>query len=225
MHTDSTLALLSEVTTTLGNTLRTFQERTCAAFPTRELQCEQVARRRRQVKKTIATAEPGSSEPKAQKLGNSARRPKQLNLNTYKFHSLGDYPEMIRRFGTIDSYSTQAVSFQVFLAPCQMRCLISIIYQSEREHRTSKGRHVRTNGRSIPQQLSKIEQRQRRIRMIRENLNGSHLQRDPEDIITDPNTSYNMGTSQNLSVHVPTFLQRNEGDPAIKVRIPISQAS
>ena len=61
--------------------------------------------------------------------------------------------------------------------------------------------------------------------MIRENLNGSHLQRDPEDIITDPNTSYNMGTSQNLSVHVPTFLQRNEGDPAIKVRIPISQAS
>jgi len=99
-----------------------------------------------------------------------------------------------------------------------MRCLISIIYQSEREHRTSKGRHVRTNGRSIPQQLSKIEQRQRRIRMIRENLNTSHLQRDPERINVDPNTRYNMGTSQNFPVHIPTFLQRNEGDPAIKVR-------
>ena len=109
-----------------------------------------------------------------------------------------------------------------FLASGQMRCLILIIYQSEREHRTSKGRHIRTNGRSIPQQLSKIEQRQRRIRMIRENLNGSHLQRDPERIVVDPNTRYNMGTSQNLPVHIPTFLQRNEGDPAIKVRILLS---
>jgi len=110
MHTDSTLALLSQVTTTLGNTLRTFQEQTCAAFPTRELQREQIARIRRR-EKSVATAESGSSKPKAQKLGNSARRPKQLNLRTYKFHSLGDYPHMIRRFGTIDSYSTQPVSF------------------------------------------------------------------------------------------------------------------
>ena len=103
-----------------------------------------------------------------------------------------------------------------------MRCLILIIYQSEREHRTSKGRYVRTNGRSIAQQLSKIEQRQRRIHMIRENLNGSHLQRDPEHIVIDPNMRYNMGTSQNFPVHIPTFLQRNEGDPAIKVRILVS---
>jgi hypothetical protein len=110
MHTDSTLALFSQVTTTLGNTLRTFQEQTSAAFSTRELQREQIARIRRQ-EKSIATAEPGFSKPKAQKLGNSARQPKQLNLNTYKFHSLGDYPKMIRRFGTIDSYSTQPVSF------------------------------------------------------------------------------------------------------------------
>ena len=132
MHTDSTLALLSQVTTTLGSTLRTFQEQTCAAFPTQELQREQIARIRRQSVATaesgsskpkaqklgnsarqpsVATAESGSSKPKAQKPGNSARQPKQLNLRTYKFHSLGDYPHMIRRFGTIDSYSTQPVSF------------------------------------------------------------------------------------------------------------------
>jgi hypothetical protein len=56
----------------------------------------------------MATAsEPGTSKPKA---SNSARLPKQLNLGTYKFHSLGDYPQHIRRFGTIDSYSTQPVS-------------------------------------------------------------------------------------------------------------------
>ena len=38
------------------------------------------------------------------------RRPKVLNLNTYKLHSLGDYPDIIKQYGTTDSYSTQLVS-------------------------------------------------------------------------------------------------------------------
>ena len=38
------------------------------------------------------------------------RRPKVLNLNTYKLHSLGDYPDTIKQYGTTDSYSTQLVS-------------------------------------------------------------------------------------------------------------------
>lgn len=106
---------------------------------------------------------------------------------------------------------------ELFLASGQIRCLTLMIYQSEREHRTSKGRYLRTSGRSIPQQLAKIEQRQRHIRMIRENLKVCHPQRDPESVVVDPNTRYNMGTSQKFPVHIPTFLQRNEGDPAIKV--------
>jgi len=32
-----------------------------------------------------------------------------LNLQTYKYHALGDYPNMIRRFGTTDNYTTQTV--------------------------------------------------------------------------------------------------------------------
>ena len=36
---------------------------------------------------------------------------KTLNLNTYKFHALGDYVATIRLFGTTDSYSTLLVSF------------------------------------------------------------------------------------------------------------------
>lgn len=35
---------------------------------------------------------------------------KKLNLNTYKFHALGDYVRTIRMLGTTDSYSTQPVS-------------------------------------------------------------------------------------------------------------------
>lgn len=44
----------------------------------------------------------------------TARKQKTLNLNTYKFHSLGDVVPTIRRFGTTDSYSTQIVRTSLF---------------------------------------------------------------------------------------------------------------
>jgi len=51
--------------------------------------------------------------------------------------------------------------------------------------------------------------------MICENLNGPL---EPQDIATnDPGAQYNIEKSQKFPVHIPTFLQRNEGDPAIKV--------
>jgi hypothetical protein len=88
--------------------------------------------------------------------------------------------------------------------------------QSELEHRTSKARFLRMNGQSIPLQLSKIERRQRCIRAIRENM-GSPTQTKREDIVDDPHAQYSIGKTQNLPVHIPTFLQKNEGDPAINV--------
>jgi hypothetical protein len=39
----------------------------------------------------------------------SGRRRKLLNLNTYKFHALGDYVAAIHLFGPTDIYSTQLV--------------------------------------------------------------------------------------------------------------------
>lgn len=39
----------------------------------------------------------------------SGRRRKMLNINTYKFHSYGDYVRTIRTYGTTDSYSTESV--------------------------------------------------------------------------------------------------------------------
>jgi hypothetical protein len=39
----------------------------------------------------------------------AGRRFKSINLNTYKFHSYGDYVATIRRHGTMDSYSTEPV--------------------------------------------------------------------------------------------------------------------
>jgi hypothetical protein len=41
------------------------------------------------------------------------RRYKTLNINTYKFHSFGDYVAAIRQYGTTDSYSTEPVCTSV----------------------------------------------------------------------------------------------------------------
>jgi hypothetical protein len=103
MHTDLTLDILSCVTTSLGNRLRTFEQKTCTAFETRELEREQAARQRRQKSTTNQASD--STTPNS-----NARKPKKLNLRTYKLHALGDYVDTIRRFGTTDSYSTQSVS-------------------------------------------------------------------------------------------------------------------
>ena len=42
--------------------------------------------------------------------GGAGSKKKKLNLNTYKFHSLGDYVATIHLFGTTDLYLTQVVS-------------------------------------------------------------------------------------------------------------------
>jgi hypothetical protein len=207
MHTDLTLGILSHVTTSLGNNFRVFEEKTCTAFQTWELERERVTRQRRQEKST------------AQKARSSARKPKQLNLRTYKYHSLGDYVETIRRFGTTDSYSTQPVSFHLLFYEDSLN--ISGANQIELEHRTSKSRYLRTSRRSVPQQLSRIERRQRRINTVRERLQCSPVS-DP--LVNNPRMQYNIGESQKCPVHIPTFLQKNEGDPAVKVR-PTSSAS
>lgn len=133
MQTDPTLDIFSQTTTSLGDSVRGFEEKTCALFKTRELERERVARQRRQNAATKSGVEPkpaapGNSkqkpEPKGKattksgadlKLaapGNSTRKSKLLNLKTYKYHALGDYVANIRQFGTTDSYSTQPVSLQ-----------------------------------------------------------------------------------------------------------------
>jgi hypothetical protein len=120
MHTDVTLELLSQVTISLGTKIRAFQEKTCAAFSTYELERERAARVRRQDKIKKAAVGTNSNAQKGTKAttrtnsqpqkSSSGRQPKQFNLNSYKYHALGDYCNTIRRFGTTDSYSTQPVS-------------------------------------------------------------------------------------------------------------------
>jgi hypothetical protein len=87
MHTDSTLDLLDAVTREFGRLMRQFRDKTSDEFDTREV----------------------PHETGMQRGGTRSSKKKKLNLNTYKFHSLGDYVATIRLFGTTDSYSTQVV--------------------------------------------------------------------------------------------------------------------
>jgi len=88
MHTESTLKLLEVCTTSLGSLLRQFRNKTFADFNTVGLPKE------------------------SRKSPSSGRKKRSLNLNTYKFHSLGDYFRTIRLFGSTDNYSTLTVSKQ-----------------------------------------------------------------------------------------------------------------
>jgi len=52
----------------------------------------------------------GKGKEKAAAGSTSGRKPKNLNLFTYKWHALGDYVPAIRLFGGTDGFSTQVVS-------------------------------------------------------------------------------------------------------------------
>jgi hypothetical protein len=116
MHTDSTLAILQDVTKTLGAQFRKFTSETCIHYETKELHREVTARARRtiRVRQTAIRTNPEGSgtEPISD---TQSSKPKMLNLNTYKYHSLGDYAETIRQFGTCDSYNTELVRLISYL--------------------------------------------------------------------------------------------------------------
>jgi hypothetical protein len=106
MHTDKTLKIFDNLTLRIGAEFRAFNKKTCPTFQTRELKRETEARKRRQSKKTGAT---GATTAERLDADSEGPLPKIFNIQTYKHHSLGDYPKAIRTFGTVDSYSTEPV--------------------------------------------------------------------------------------------------------------------
>jgi hypothetical protein len=130
MHNDVTLAVLDATTVTLGQKLRAFRDVTCSAFATKELRREYNARIRRDAKRAAssthsnqATRGPDMTETQPQAMEQPTaladhprqtlgRRSKALNLNTFKGHSLGDYADIIRTYGSSDSFSTEPVRGQ-----------------------------------------------------------------------------------------------------------------
>jgi hypothetical protein len=103
MHTDSTLNEFRAVTTSLGKSVRTFIREVCSLYNTNELPYEMAVLGRRDITLVKRSRKPGASQIGLKSM------PKQLNLSTYKYHALGDYPNLIARHGTTDNASTQTV--------------------------------------------------------------------------------------------------------------------
>ncbi|KAG6905246.1 hypothetical protein DXG01_003988 [Tephrocybe rancida] len=248
LHTDITLKVLDDTTLHLGYSLREFVTRTCSQFNTRELPREAAARSRqaasaqkhqknkpartgtllRGVSTTVPAPTPApppaprtrspsitdqctASPPdqtagagSAQSListasGATTRRPKTLNLNTYKFHSLGDVADTIRHYGTTDSYSTEI---------------------GELEHRTVKARYKRTDRKAYSRQIARIERREARLRKIHACTNP--FERADDDTVRkgNPDVHHIIGKTENLPLHIGTFVADQSGDPAIIEFIP-----
>lgn len=64
--------------------------------------------------------------------------------------------------------------------------------------------------------MTQIERRQAHIRRIRAK-SFPRTKEVRENVATDPEVHHNIGKSENYPEHVGTFVQRNTGDPAVKV--------
>ena len=192
LHTLSTLQIFKSTTKLLGQKLRHWVKKTCAAFDTQELPKEASARHRR---KAAAAAKAGKGKEvpirgkggrgrgreKGRMPGQSTRKTttqqaessdahtskirKVFNMCTYKIHSLGHYIAAIARFGTTDSYSTQVVNFNFSI----LIEFTDFPFQGELEHRRVKRFYARTNKRkTFGRQIATQQWRERLLKQIRQ---------------------------------------------------------
>jgi hypothetical protein len=95
LHTDPTLDIMDSVTTLLGQALRDFKTNTCSVFTTCELRKEMNVRNHRQAKKSAENRPSTRTSQKSEEVVTTGSRLKEFNLNTYKFHALGDVANTI----------------------------------------------------------------------------------------------------------------------------------
>jgi len=111
LHTDTTLNDFRALTTTLEDLYaRSSKKSVLDTLPPNSKRNGCPCRReatlaaKRSAKRADTGVPEGSPGKKKKK-----STPKKLNLSTYKYHALGDYPDQIASFGTTDNSSTQTV--------------------------------------------------------------------------------------------------------------------
>lgn len=78
------------------------------------------------------------------------------------------------------------------------------------EHKTLKARYKRTSRKQFVKQVTNIERREARFRL----LVAQHIPKEQEE---DFEVHHRMGKSQSEYEHIGTFLSSNATDPAFKV--------
>ncbi|KIJ42710.1 hypothetical protein M422DRAFT_170788 [Sphaerobolus stellatus SS14] len=192
MHTDETIDLLAQLTKQFGSLIRKFAKDTANGFHTVELPREKAARARR----IASDAKKGKQVTARAAASTGKDQSKPLNLNTYKFHSMGDYPWIIRQFGSIESYSTQ---------------------RGEQEHRLVKQRYSRASKKDTSFSLTQLERRDRHMRSITDKISQGQVDVDEELPAMKPTDHWSISSSQRRNrIDIGQFLSENEGDPATK---------
>ena len=107
LHTDSSLSVFRGFTRWITTHLRIFSKKVCPHFATCETPKEAATSLRRSA--ADSSKNPGKVKEGPVKGFGQTKRQKEFNLVTPKMHALVHYPDMIARFGTTDSYSTQLV--------------------------------------------------------------------------------------------------------------------
>ena len=103
------------MTSNLGTKFKEFLSKTCKAFTTYELPKEVKKHIRAKLRKSSTRRGKGATQEKEapkdkEATEGSTRKAVTFNLATYKYHSLADYVDTIKEYGTTDSYSTEIVS-------------------------------------------------------------------------------------------------------------------
>ncbi|KAJ7194952.1 hypothetical protein GGX14DRAFT_377473 [Mycena pura] len=120
LHTNKTVADFHVVTTDMCASIRKFARdtRKIKTFETpreRDRRCKRAQAANQKMHATNATSDSTAAEsPLAAQPAtgsSSARREKVFNVETPKFHSLGYYPDSVKKDGSLDSHTTQNVSF------------------------------------------------------------------------------------------------------------------
>ncbi|KIK75878.1 hypothetical protein PAXRUDRAFT_18604 [Paxillus rubicundulus Ve08.2h10] len=180
LHTEDTLAFFDKATITL------------------KLPQEHAVRGRR---KAALAAKQGRAVPVSQP------KHKTLNLTTYKYHALADYPSTIRQYGTTDSYSTQL---------------------GELEHRRSKRRFPRSGKKKggMVRSIANQEAIERFIRKVNDSREKFTLQNEPvpRRLRDSPSEHYHIAKSSRKSEDITAWLVERSGDPAFEDFLPGLQA-
>jgi len=202
--------------------MRKFEKYVCSKYDTKDLPSELAARTRRQQRKAIqkpkTTPAPTQKDP-----ATKGPQRRKFNLETYKYHALGDYATSICLHGSLDGYSSQLVSYPVL----SMRVQYLISDQGELEHRRSKrfypivrkGKHAVGIGKAVSRErlLQFISQR-----TVASKVRLSRKGRKPvkESLPhTSPTIHHHISAETRNKVDIADLLDVHEGDPALEVRI------
>lgn len=102
LHTDITLRHLDYSCVAAFRSIRIFIREICDKHVAEELDKEARIREKRAIRRRAAGVNVADSTP--------GKKIKTLNINTYKVHRMPDYSKAIRRFGTIEGFSSWRVS-------------------------------------------------------------------------------------------------------------------